>query len=188
MGVDRPLTFGPAEMGHLEEVVLSGEVRPRARRLRVRQRLPAGLPRRLGAPPSPVARTIKFVAACGNGTADVFAPGSSGSAAKSCRSNCGLDHTFPCYSPNREDMEMLHEVADLVRGSGADLGLGFDGDGDRCGVVDETGAEISVEKIWVMLARDLTSVHPSPRFMVDVKSTGMFAADPELTRLDAATV
>jgi phosphomannomutase / phosphoglucomutase len=47
-----------------------------------------------------------------------------------------------------------------VRDSGADVGFGFDGDGDRCGVVDNTGDEIFADKVGVMLARDLSALHP----------------------------
>ena len=71
-----------------------------------------------------------------------------------------LDYTFPRYNPNPEDLEMLHAMADKVRESGADVGLGFDGDGDRCGVVDNRGDEIFADKIGVMLARDLSKTLP----------------------------
>ena len=64
--------------------------------------------------------------------------------------------------------------------SRADLALGFDGDGDRCGVVDNEGNEIFADKIGVMLARDLSTLHKAATFVVDVKSTGLFATDPEL--------
>jgi len=84
-------------------------------------------------------------------------------------------------------MEMLHALAATVRETGADVGLGFDGDGDRCGVVDEAGAEIFADKIGVMLARDLAALNPNARFVVDVKSTGLFMTDPELQRLGATT-
>ena len=69
--------------------------------------------------------------------------------------------------------------------SGADVGLGFDGDGDRCGVVDDRGEEIFADKIGVMLARDLSKLHPNSTFVVDVKSTGLFATDPLLVRRGA---
>jgi phosphomannomutase / phosphoglucomutase len=98
-----------------------------------------------------------------------------------------LDHSFPRYNPNPEDMEMLHAMAGAVKANGADLALGFDGDGDRCGVVDNEGHEIFADKIGVMLARDLTHVHGPSQFVVDVKSTGLYSADPELKRLGATT-
>jgi phosphomannomutase/phosphoglucomutase len=84
-------------------------------------------------------------------------------------------------------MKMLHAMSDAVKEHGADVGLGFDGDGDRCGVVDNHGEEIFADKIGVMLARDLTRVHGPSQFVVDVKSTGLFSTDPELKRLGAKT-
>ena len=66
------------------------------------------------------------------------------------------------------------------RKSGADLALGFDGDGDRCGVVDDEGEEIFADKVGVMMARDLIKLYPGSTFVTDVKSTGLFASDPEL--------
>ena len=98
-----------------------------------------------------------------------------------------LDYTFPRYNPNPEDMKMLHAIADKVRETGADVGLGFDGDGDRCGVVDNEGEEIFADKIGVMLARDLSKLHPGATFVVDVKSTGLFATDPELKQRGVKT-
>jgi phosphomannomutase/phosphoglucomutase len=69
----------------------------------------------------------------------------------------------------------------------ADVALGFDGDGDRCGVVDNEGNEIFADKIGVMLARDLSSLHPNAQFVVDVKSTGLFMTDPVLIQNGAKT-
>jgi phosphomannomutase/phosphoglucomutase len=82
---------------------------------------------------------------------------------------------------------MLHAIADAVRSSGADIGLGFDGDGDRCGVIDETGAEIFADKVGVLLARDLCLRHPAAKFVVDVKSTGLYATDPVLAENGVTT-
>ena len=70
---------------------------------------------------------------------------------------------------------------------GADVGLGFDGDGDRCGVVDNEGNEIFADKVGVMLARDISTLHPGCQFVVDVKSTGLFLTDPVLQANGAKT-
>ena len=91
-----------------------------------------------------------------------------------------LDYTFPHYNPNPEALEMLHDMAAVVKETGADLALGFDGDGDRCGVVDDEGEEIFADKVGVMMARDLIKLYPGSTFVTDVKSTGLFASDPEL--------
>jgi phosphomannomutase/phosphoglucomutase len=83
---------------------------------------------------------------------------------------------------------MLHAMAQAVREHGADLALGFDGDGDRCGVVDDEGEEIFADKIGLMLARDLSALHKDATFVVDVKSTGLFATDEVLKANGARTV
>jgi phosphomannomutase/phosphoglucomutase len=98
-----------------------------------------------------------------------------------------LDFTFPKYNPNPEDHEMLHLMAERVRAEGADLALGFDGDGDRCGVVDDEGEEIFADKIGLMLSRDLSALHPGSKFVVDVKSTGLYATD-EVLKANGAEV
>ncbi len=82
---------------------------------------------------------------------------------------------------------MLHAVSDAVKAHGADVGLAFDGDGDRCGVVDNEGREIFADRVGVMIARDLSAIHKDARFVVDVKSTGLFATDPVLIANGAKT-
>ncbi len=99
-----------------------------------------------------------------------------------------LDYTFPKYNPNPEDHAMLVQMAAKVRETGADLALGFDGDGDRCGVVDDTGEEIFADKIGLMLGRDLSALHPNATFVVDVKSTGLYKTDAVLKANGAETV
>ncbi len=118
-------------------------------------------------------RKLKVVVACGNGTAGAFAP--KVMEAIGCEViplDTELDYTFPKYNPNPEDLEMLHAIRDAVLEHKADVGLGFDGDGDRCGVVDDTGEEIFADKVGVMLARDMSAIHKNAQFVVDVKSTG----------------
>ena len=188
MGCQRPVTFGPDEMNRLKEIVLGGAF---ALGGGSRYRFEPGLYdlyfKELTDRPK-VTRKLKVVAACGNGTAGAFAPQIL--EALGCEViplDVELDHTFPRYNPNPEDMKMLHAIADAVKAHGADVGLGFDGDGDRCGVVDNEGNEIFADKIGVMLARDLSTLHPGSNFVVDVKSTGLFHTDPELIRLGAKT-
>jgi len=189
MGAERPMTFGPDEMGRLKEIVLSGAFRYRSGG--AYQYVPDFAETYLAdlkARAKPLARKLKVVAACGNGTAGAFAPRLlEALGVEVVPLDVTPDWTFPRYNPNPEDMAMLHAIADAVRASGADVGLGFDGDGDRCGVVDEAGQEIFADKIGVMLARDLGRLHPGATFVVDVKSTGLYASDPELQRVGVRT-
>jgi phosphomannomutase/phosphoglucomutase len=183
MGTSRPMTFGPDEMGRLSEIVLKAAFKPRAGgAYEFVENFPERYIADLTSRPR-ITRKLKVVAACGNGTAGAFAP--KVLEMIGCRVvplDTELDHTFPNYNPNPEDMKMLHAIADRVIESEADVGLGFDGDGDRCGVVDNDGEEIFADKIGVMLARDLSKLHPNSTFVVDVKSTGLFVTDPELQR------
>jgi phosphomannomutase / phosphoglucomutase len=183
MGANRPMTFGPDEMGRLSEIVLKAAFKPRAGGAyefveNFPDRYIADLTNR-----PKIKRKLKVVAACGNGTAGAFAPKVLEMiGCEVVPLDVELDHTFPNYNPNPEDLKMLHAIADKVIESEADVGLGFDGDGDRCGVVDNDGEEIFADKIGVMLARDLSKLHPNSTFVVDVKSTGLFVTDPELQK------
>lgn len=186
MGFHRPLTHGPDEMSELRDIVLEGRGQPRdgGSIRRVDGVFEAYMDDLVG--DFRMSRPLKVVCATGNGTASAFAP--------ELLRRIGvevvplhneLDYTFPHYNPNPEAMEMLHDMADAVRASGADMALGFDGDGDRCGVVDDEGDEIFADKVGVIMARDLARLHPGATFVADVKSTGLFASDPELQRLGA---
>ena len=190
MGVSPPLTFGPDEMGRLKEIVLGGlgVARPGGTLTHVpgvAERYIADVSARVQ-----VNRPLKVVCACGNGTAGAFAPEALRrmGVAVVYEMDCDLDWTFPRYNPNPEDHEMLKAMGQAVRDFGADLALGFDGDGDRCGVVDDRGEEIFADKIGLMLARDLSGLHPEAQFIVDVKSTGLFATDPVLAANGAKTL
>ncbi|MDB5572091.1 MAG: phosphomannomutase/phosphoglucomutase [Hyphomicrobiales bacterium] len=181
MGAQRPVTFGPDEMGRLRDIVLEGRFRyADGGSYRFVENFPARYLADLANRPK-LSRKLKVVAACGNGTAGAFAPQMlEALGVEVVPMDTNLDYTFPHYNPNPEDMEMLHAMAKAVKESGADVGLGFDGDGDRCGVVDNNGDEIFADKIGVMLARDLSKIYPNSTFVVDVKSTGLFATDPVL--------
>ena len=132
---------------------------------------------------------IKAVVACGNGTAGVFAP----KVLKNVGCNvievdCNLDYNFPKYNPNPEDLKMLRALGNAVKKNKADIGFAFDGDGDRLGVVDEKGHEIFSDKIGLLLARNLSSNNKNSKFIVDVKSTGLFKNDDVLKKNSCETI
>ena len=183
MGFAMPLTHGPDEMAELRDIVLNGKGEP----------TPGGsyefadgvwdayMDDLVG--DFKMSRKLKVVCATGNGTAGAYAPALfERLGVEVVPSHNELDYTFPNYNPNPEAMEMLHDMAATVKASGADFALGFDGDGDRCGVVDDEGEEIFADKVGVILARDLAKLHPGATFVADVKSTGLFASDPELQK------
>ena len=186
MGFERPLTHGPDEMDELRDIVLGGHGKPHAGGGYefidgVKE---AYLDDLVG--DFKMSRPLKVVCATGNGTASAFAPELfERIGVEVVPSHNELDYTFPHYNPNPESMEMLHDMSASVTASGADLALGFDGDGDRCGVVDDEGAEIFADKVGVIMARDFAKIYPNSTFVADVKSTGLFASDPELKKYGA---
>lgn len=188
IGIERPLTLGPLEMARLRDIVLKGEwIESPGGALR---HVPDMAGRYIADLVSGgrIGRRLKVIAACGNGTAGAFAPQVlEGIGCDVIRLDCDLDYRFPRYNPNPEDLAMLHAMAEAVREHGADIAFGFDGDGDRCGVVDNEGQEIFADKIGVMLARDMSAAHPGARFVVDIKSTSLFASDPLLRANGAVT-
>ncbi|WP_421730566.1 phosphomannomutase/phosphoglucomutase [Brevundimonas sp.] len=189
MGSNPPVTFGPEEIGRLKEIVLGGTgvSRPGGRLERVEGFREKYLKEVVG--DIKLSRPLKVVAACGNGTAGNFAPDALRMlGAEVIEMDTELDYTFPKYNPNPEDHAMLVQMAAKVRETGADLALGFDGDGDRCGVVDDTGEEIFADKIGLLLARDLSALHKDATFVVDVKSTGLYKTDEVLKANGANTV
>jgi phosphomannomutase / phosphoglucomutase len=188
MGLERPFTLEPQEMTALKQIVLEGLGKPQdnGKLVRVdgmRERYMAALtsgPR--------LRRRLKVVVACGNGTAGKFAPDVL--EVVGCDViplHCELDHSFPNYDPNPEDLTMLGAVSRAVLAQGADIGLAFDGDGDRCGVVDNEGKPVFADKMGVLLARSISAQHRGARFVVDVKSTAIYQTDPVLKANGAST-
>src|SRR5579883_2754853 len=187
-GMQRPLTFGPDEMTALKELVLAGRYATHAGGVYYFHSDAGQLYMGDLAKREPFTRKLKVIVACGNGTAGIFAPQVLEKlGCDVVPLNSDLDYTFPNHNPNPESLEMLHAVSDAVKAHGADLGLAFDGDGDRCGVVDNEGNEIFADKVGVMLARDISALHPHAKFVVDVKSTGLFTTDPVLQKNGART-
>ena len=136
-----------------------------------------------------IKKKIKAIVACGNGTAGIFAPDIlRGIGCEVIELDCNLDWTFPKYNPNPEDLKMLHEITKAVKENNADIGFGFDGDGDRVGVVDDKGDEIFSDKIGLLIARNLSELHKNSKFIVDVKSTGLFTNDKILNKNQCKTL
>ena len=136
-----------------------------------------------------IKKRIKAVVACGNGTAGIFAPDIlRGIGCEVIELDCNLDWTFPKYNPNPEDLKMLHEITKVVKDNKADIGFGFDGDGDRVGVIDDEGNEIFSDKIGLLIARNLSEKHNNSKFIVDVKSTGLYSNDKILSKNKCETI
>ena len=188
MGIKKGLTHAPEEMKELKEITLNEKfVLGEGNEKQVenfQQIYKEDLIKS-----NKIDKKIKAVVACGNGTAGIFAPDIlRGIGCEVIELDCNLDWTFPKYNPNPEDLEMLHEIAKSVKENNADIGFGFDGDGDRVGVIDDKGNEIFSDKIGLLIARNLSTKHQNSKFVVDVKSTGLYAKDKVLTENNCDTI
>jgi len=187
-GFCRPLTHGPDDMAELRDIVMNGDTQDRAGGgySVVPDAARSYLDDLAGS--YQIKRPLRIVCATGNGTASAFAPALlSRIGATVIPLHTELDFTFPHYNPNPEKSEMLLDMAAAVREHRADFAVGFDGDGDRCGVVDDTAREISSDKVGLLLARHYCGQHPGAQFVADVKSTSLFTSDPVLRASGAKT-
>ena len=188
MGIRKGLTHAPEEMSELKDITLNKKFIEGKGSVKNIDNFKEIYSKDL-IKKNRINKNIKAVVACGNGTAGMFAP-------KILRSigcevielDCNLDWTFPKYNPNPEDHKMLDAIAKEVKKNNADIGFGFDGDGDRCGIVDNEGKEIYSDKIGLLIARNLSAKHKNSKFVVDVKSTGLYSRDKVLLKNQCKTI
>jgi phosphomannomutase/phosphoglucomutase len=118
------------------------------------------------------ARRLKVVADAGNGIAGQYGPDLLRRiGCEVIELHCESDGRFPNHLPDPEDPENVVDLQAKVVEVGADLGLAWDGDADRVGVIDERGRRHEADLILVLLARDLLARHPGARIVFDVKSS-----------------
>ena len=188
MGIKKGLTHAPEEMSELKDITLNNEFKTGKGNVKKINEFKNVYIQDL-IKKNKLNKKIKTVVACGNGTAGVFAPDIlRGLGCEVVELDCKLDWSFPKYNPNPEDLKMLHAIAKAVRENNADVGFGFDGDGDRCGVIDDKGNEIFSDKIGLLIARNLASKHKNSKFIVDVKSTGLYTKDKVLLDNNCKTI
>ena len=187
MGVNRPLTFGPDLMKRLKEICLDNlspkKINGEYTYIEgMNTKYIEDLTKR-----NNIKRKLKAVVACGNGTSGIFSPEILEKIGiEVIKVHCDLDHTFPNYNPNPEDLKMLKHVSEEVIANNADIGFAFDGDGDRCGYVDNNGKEVFSDIMGVLLARNFSKKYKSSKFVIDVKSTGLFSSDKILKSNNAS--
>ena len=188
MGISKGLTHAPEEMKELKEITLNKKFISGKGTEKLIKNFKEVYERNL-IDKNRINKKIKAVVACGNGTAGIFAPEIlKGIGCEVIELDCELDWSFPKYNPNPEDLEMLHAIALAVKKNNADIGFGFDGDGDRVGVIDDLGNEIFSDKIGLLIARNLSSKYQNSKFIVDVKSTGLFKKDKVLLNNKCETI
>ena len=188
MGIEKALTHAPEEMNELKEITLnkkfikgvgSNKIIKNFQEVYIKDLIDK----------NKLKQKIKAVVACGNGTAGVFAPKIlKDIGCDVIELDCKLNFNFPKYNPNPEDLKMLHAISTCVKENGADIGFGFDGDGDRVGVIDEKGNEIFADKIGLIIARNLSFKYQKTKFIVDVKSTGLYLKDNILQKNNCKTI
>ena len=188
MGIEKGLTHAPEEMNELKDIVLNQKFKfDKGSYKEIKGFKEVYINNLISK--NKIQKKIKAVVACGNGTAGVFAPQIlRGIGCEVIELDCNLDFTFPKYNPNPEDLEMLHAISKAVKDNNADVGFGFDGDGDRVGVIDNKGEEIFSDKIGLLIARNLAPKYKGSKFIVDVKSTGLFAKDKILKENNCETI
>ena len=187
MGIEKGLTHCKEEMSELKDIVLNKKFSTGTGSYKKIKDFNKIYINELST--NKIKKKLKVVAACGNGTAGIFAPKILNQiGCEVIELDCNLDFNFPKYNPNPEDMKMLHEIAKCVKENNADVGFGFDGDGDRVGVIDNKGNEIFADKIGLLIARNISNQHPKSKFIVDVKSTGLFEVDTILKKNNCKTL
>ena len=188
MGIVKGLTHAPEEMRELKEITLNqnfSEGKGNEKKIKNFDKIY----KNDLISKNKLNKNLKTVVACGNGTAGIFAPDIlRGIGCEVIELDCNLDWNFPKYNPNPEDLKMLHAIAKSVKDNDADIGFGFDGDGDRVGVIDSNGNEIFSDKIGLLIARNLSEKYQNSKFIVDVKSTGLYSKDQILKKNNCETI
>jgi len=124
-----------------------------------------------------LARPMKIAVDCGNGVAGAFAGDLY--RALGCQVTelfCEVDGTFPNHHPDPAHPENLQDLIRCLRDTDAELGLAFDGDGDRLGVVTKDGQIIFPDRQLMLFAQDVLSRHPGQQILYDVKCTRHLAS------------
>jgi phosphomannomutase/phosphoglucomutase len=123
-------------------------------------------------------RPLKIVADAGNGIAGLYGPPLLRQlGCDVIELHCDSDGRFPNHLPDPEDPENVVDLQQKVVEVGADLGLAWDGDADRVGVIDERGRRHEADLILVLLARDLLTRHPGAKIVFDVKCSQVLVDD-----------
>ncbi len=119
-----------------------------------------------------LARPMTIAVDCGNGSPGAYAPKLFRKlGCKVIELFCEVDGTFPNHHPDPSKPENLRDLITTLKSSDAELGLAFDGDGDRLGVVTKSGKIIYPDRQLMLFAADVLTRHPGAEVIFDVKST-----------------
>ncbi len=119
-----------------------------------------------------LSKKLKIVVDAGNGIAGEIAPQLFEKLGCDVTTMyCDVDGTFPNHHPDPSKLENLKNLIEKVKESGADVGLAFDGDGDRLGIVTNSGATVAADRQLMLYAKDVIATKPGASILYDVKST-----------------
>ncbi|PKL36438.1 phosphomannomutase [Candidatus Peregrinibacteria bacterium HGW-Peregrinibacteria-1] len=125
-------------------------------------------------------KPLKIVIDAGNATAGKFAPELIRElGCEVIELYCELDGTFPNHEANPEELHNMLDLIEEVKKHNADLGIGFDGDGDRVGIVDSQGKLHSSDYILLLLVQDLITRQPNPQVIFDTKFSQLIINEME---------
>lgn len=121
----------------------------------------------------PAGRQLKVVIDAGNGVGGLFGPKLVERWGHDLVGKLYIDPdpTYPNHHPNPQEPENMRDLGEKVREVGADVGIAFDGDADRMGAVDESGAMITADRLLALLAVDMLQRHPESTLVADVLSS-----------------
>ena len=187
MGIEKGLTHSPKEMNELKKIVLEKKfIKGNGSYKEIKGFKEVYINYLVK---NKIKKKLKIIVACGNVTAGAFAPKVLKEiGCEVVELECNLEYNFPKYNPNPEDIKMLHAISEAVKKNKADIGFGFDGDGDRVGIIDNNGKEIYSDKVGLVIARNLAPNYKNKKFIVDVKSTALFAKDKILLENNCETI
>ena len=165
-------TLGPAEMRELHGLVVAGESGSGNGRSRTADTRDAYLERVTAG--TRLARPLRVAVDCGNGAAGVFAyEALQRLGCLTFQLYCDPDDSYPHYFPNPSDLKARRRLRQIVTHPyiRADVGLAFDGDGDRIGVMDERGDDVWSDRVLILLARRVLQHTAGATIVYDVKCT-----------------
>lgn len=127
-------------------------------------------------------KPLKVVVDCGNGTAGLFAPRLFKElGCEVIPLYCESDSSFPNHFPDPVKVDNLQDLIKAVRENKADVGIGFDGDGDRLGVIDDQGSIIWGDMLMILFWREIMPKYPGAKALVEVKCSNLLV--DEIKRL-----
>ncbi len=125
-----------------------------------------------------IKRPLKIVVDCGNGVAGHLAPKLfEALGCEVVKLFCHIDGNFPNHHPDPSKLENLNDLIAEIKAEKADLGLAFDGDGDRLGVIDEKGNVIWADRQMILFSRDVIHRNPGAKIVFDVKCSSLLSKD-----------